>query len=267
MANTYTDMMGNAVTMASPPRRIVSLVPSQTELLYDLGLDEEIVGITKFCVHPNEWFRSKKRVGGTKTVHIDIVKALQPDLVIANKEENTKEQIEELAALFPTWVSNIQTIEEGLEMIASIGELTGKKQRAEMLVQDIRTGFEQLAQNVTPKKVAYYIWRGPWMAAGGDTFISDMIARMGWQNVLADRSRYPEVSPESLAGSGVELVLLSSEPYPFKEKHIEEVKAALPGAEVLLVDGEMFSWYGSRMKKAVGYLASLAHARSLVKKL
>ena len=254
---SFTDMIGNTVEINYPPARIVSLVPSQTELLYDLGLKDEVVGITKFCVHPDEWFRNKKRVGGTKTVHIDVIKSLQPDLIIANKEENTKEQIEELSALFPTWVSNIQTIEEALQMIGEIGKMVDKKERADNLITDIRQGFATLHRATVPKRVAYFIWRAPWMCAGGDTFISDMIKNIGWTNVLADRLRYPEITLEDLKDKAVDLVLLSSEPYPFKDKHIAEIKAVLPGSEVRLVDGEMMSWYGSRMKLAVGYANKL----------
>ena len=247
-------MMGNEVTINYPPRRIISLVPSQTELLYDLGLEDEVVGITKFCVHPQEWFRNKKRVGGTKTVHIDIIKALQPDLIIANKEENTKEQVEELAALYPTWVSNIQTIDEGLQMICEVGTLVGKAEQAVAIVQEIRRGFSGLKKAAAPKRVAYFIWRKPWMCAGGDTFISNMIEAIGWHNVLADRQRYPSIELEELKDMQIDLVLLSSEPYSFKEAHFAEIKAALPGVEVMLVDGEMFSWYGSRMRDAVRYV-------------
>lgn len=257
MKGTYTDMMGNKVDLDYPLKRIVSLVPSQTELLYDLGLDEEVVGITKFCVHPQEWFRSKKRVGGTKTVHTDAVKALQPDLIIANKEENTKEQIDELAALFPTWVSNIQTVDEALMMIREVGEIVGKAERAEVLIKEISAGFAALKKPKTPKRAAYFIWRKPWMCAGGDTFISNMIEHMGWVNVLGNRPRYPEITLDELADKQTDIVLLSSEPYPFKDAHIAEIKAALPHAEVKLVDGEMMSWYGSRMKLAVGYVGKL----------
>jgi ABC-type Fe3+-hydroxamate transport system substrate-binding protein len=257
-ARAFTDMMGNKVEVTFPPKRIVSLVPSQTELLYDLGLDEEVMGITKFCVHPNEWFRNKKRVGGTKTVHIDIVKSLLPDLIIANKEENTKEQIEELAALFPTWVSNIQTIDDGLQMISEIGIMVGKAREAEALVAEISGGFSSLVKPSKPVRVAYFIWRNPWMCAGGDTFISNMINTMGWQNVLGDKLRYPEIMLEELVAKQVDIVLLSSEPYPFKDAHIVEIKTALPGVEVMLVDGELFSWYGSRMKHAAAYMRELA---------
>jgi ABC-type Fe3+-hydroxamate transport system substrate-binding protein len=257
--HSFTDMIGNKVEVIFPPKCIVSLVPSQTELLYDLGLDDEVVGITKFCIHPDSWFRNKKRVGGTKTVHIDIIKSLQPDLIIANKEENTKEQILELARLYPTWVSDIRTIEDGLTMIREVGAMTGKTEAADLLAKDIKTGFSSIRQAHPDKRkrVAYFIWRNPWMCAGGDTFISNIIENIGWENVLADRTRYPEITLEELTGKEVELVLLSSEPYPFKESHIAEIKAILPHARVLLVDGEMFSWYGSRMKKAIQYLGGL----------
>jgi ABC-type Fe3+-hydroxamate transport system substrate-binding protein len=257
MTRLFTDMTGREVAIPYPPQRIVSLVPSQTELLFDLGLDATVVGITKFCVHPEDWFRNKKRVGGTKTVHIDIVKSLRPDLIIANKEENTREQVEELAKLYPVWVSDIKTVDEGLEMIRQVGDIVGKTLEATRLAEEIKDGFGSLSTNVAPPKVAYYIWKTPWMAAGGDTFISDVISRIGWQNVLSESKRYPEISPAALAGTGADLVLLSSEPYPFKEKHIVEIKELLPDAKVLLVDGEMFSWYGSRMKYAIAYLREL----------
>ncbi len=253
----FTDMIGREITVSYPPKRIISLVPSQTELLCDLGLDTEVIGITKFCVHPHEWFRNKKRIGGTKTLHLDIIRSLQPDLIIANKEENTKEQVEELAAEFPVWTSDIQTLEQALSMIAQVGAIVGKGPEAEVLVNEIRSGFAGLGDAAEPKRVAYFIWRNPWMSVGGDTFISDMIRRIGWTNVLADKQRYPEIALDQLKDKDIDLVLLSSEPYPFKEVHIEEIKAALPGVDVMLVDGEMFSWYGSRMKKAIQYFKIL----------
>lgn len=258
MQRSFTDMTGRKIGIPYPPKRIVSLVPSQTELLRDLGLDAEVVGITKFCVHPESWFRTKTRIGGTKTVHLDRVRALQPDLIIANKEENTREQVEALAMDFPVWISDIQTVDEGLQMILDIGDITGTAAKAAELVTAISRGFGQLSGTTQPCNVAYFIWKDPWMCAGGDTFINDMISRMGLRNVLAGHMRYPEVSPQMLADADVDLVLLSSEPYPFKEKHIAEISKILPAAKILLVDGEMFSWYGSRMLKAVGYLSDFS---------
>jgi ABC-type Fe3+-hydroxamate transport system substrate-binding protein len=254
----FTDMIGQKVVLNYPPGRIISLVPSQTELLYDLGLEDEVIGITKFCIHPEKWFRSKIRIGGTKTVHIRQIDNLQPDLIIANKEENTKEQIEELAAKYPVWVSNIQSIEDALQMIKAVGSLTDRDVTADDLVAQIASGFAGFQKIAVPKKVAYFIWRNPWMCAGGDTFINNMLEKAGWTNVMAHKDRYPAIDLAELAALQPQLILLSSEPYPFKDQHIAEIKTALPDAEVQLVDGEMFSWYGSRMLKAIPYLRGLA---------
>jgi ABC-type Fe3+-hydroxamate transport system substrate-binding protein len=256
-----TDMTGRQVMLPELPKRIVSLVPSQTELLYDLGLVDEVVGITKFCIHPESWFRSKQRVGGTKTVHRHIIDELQPDLIIANKEENTKEQIEELASVYPVWISDITTVEQGLQMIEQVGIITGRGPVAGEMVREIAGGFASLPVASRQRRVAYYIWKDPWMCAGGDTFISDVITRIGWLNVCGHLARYPEVSLVQLAALQPDLVLLSSEPFPFKDKHIAEINAAVPGAEVQLVDGEMFSWYGSRMRHAIPYLNALVADR------
>ena len=253
----FIDMLGREVAINFPLRRIISLVPSQTELLYDLGLDEQIIGITKFCVHPGEWFRSKRRVGGTKQLHIDIIRELNPDLVIANKEENDQSQVEEIAKEFPVWVSDIRTVDDALTMITSIGGIVDRKDKADTLAEDIRQSFTALPQSTTSKRVAYFIWYRPWMTAGGDTFISSVIEKLGWRNLFQGQSRYPEVDLSQLAADSPDLVLLSSEPFPFKAKHIAEIKQMLPAADVRLVDGEMFSWYGSRMLKAVPYFRQL----------
>ncbi len=257
----FTDMMGNQVEVAFPPKRIISLLPSQTELLYDLGLNEEVVGITKFCVHPTQWFKTKTRVGGTKNVNIEKVHSLQPDLIIANKEENTKEQIEELARFYPVWVGDIQTVDQALAMIRNVGMLVGKSEQAATIIAEIENGFNGLLQAREKigrsKRVAYFIWRKPWMCAGGDTFINDMLIKAGMENVLAAQMRYPTIELDELNSLNPGLILLSSEPFPFRQEHVNEIKLALPVAEVVLVDGEMLSWYGSRMRLAPAYLQKL----------
>lgn len=246
----------------STPQRIVSVVPSQTELLSDLGLEEAVVGITKFCVHPEKWFRNKTRVGGTKQLHIDIIKELKPDLVLANKEENIKEQIEELANTFPVWISDVNNLQDSLEMMASIGEMTNKQQEATTLISQIKNGFDLLGENVfitapAPPRTAYLIWKEPYMTVGGDTFINNMLQHAGFKNVFDERTRYPSITVDDLIEARCELLLLSSEPYPFKQKHIDELKAQLPSTKIYLVDGEMFSWYGSHLVKAPAYFQQL----------
>lgn len=255
---SFIDQLNREIILPNNPQRIVSLVPSQTELLYDLGLGERVVGITKFCVHPEEWFRSKIRVGGTKTVNIEKVLSLQPDLVIANKEENIKEQIDALSAKIPVWISDVNNLEDACDMIILIGEITGTASKAVLLVESIQEEFEKLQtarQQLTNElRCAYLIWKDPYMTVGNDTFIHDLLSRCGLQNVFANRERYPSVTLTELKEQQCQLVLLSSEPYPFKEKHIAEIQEALPSAKVLLVDGEMFSWYGSRLIKSAAYL-------------
>lgn len=253
----FRDQTNYTVTLHTIPRRIISLVPSQTELLSDLGLDQEVVGITKFCVHPNEWFRNKQRIGGTKDIKLDLIKDLQPDLIIANKEENLKEQIEELRTFFPVWTSDIQNLNDALEMIRQIGIITERSDRAEKIADDIRIGFEKMLPEQHPIRTAYLIWRNPFMAAGGDTFINHIMNRSALKNVFDHLLRYPEITIEELRNSNCELLLLSSEPYPFKEKHIDELQSQLPATKIILVDGEMFSWYGSRLLKTPAYLQQL----------
>lgn len=233
------------------PRRIVSIVPSLTETLFDLGLGKEVVGITKFCVHPNQWFRTKAKVGGTKTIDIDKVLSLNPDLIIANKEENIKEQVEALSGHCEVYVSDIRTLEDAYTMVTDLGRITGREARALELVNEIRVGFADFPSVSTQaERVLYVIWRRPWMAAGGDTFIHALLLRCGWQNIFVDRLRYPEFGVEQLITMRPDRILLSSEPYPFKERHIEEFRVYCPEAKIQLVDGELFSWYGSRLLKS-----------------
>lgn len=244
-------------TTSRPPSRIVTLVPSQTELLYDLGLTEQVVGITKFCVHPQKWFRTKTRIGGTKTLNIEKIESLQPDLIIANKEENVREQVEELAKGFPVWVSDVNTLADAYAMIKAIGALTGKRPEAERLTAGIQKKINTLQSPTTKFRTAYLIWKDPFMTVGGDTFINDMMTKAGFENVFAGKQRYPVVTINDLLIANCRLLLLSSEPYPFRQKHIDELEQHLPHTKIVLVDGEMFSWYGSRLLKAPAYFQSL----------
>lgn len=261
---TFTDQLNRTISISSPPKRIISLVPSQTELLYDLGLRDEVIGITKFCVHPQEWFRSKRRIGGTKTVDFEKIAALAPDLIIGNKEENERNQIETLMGNHPVWMSDIYTLEDALEMILRLGALLGRQQAAVELKLRIEKAFGDLdvfvsGLSLKNKKVAYFIWRQPFMVAGNQTFIHHLLTRCGFINVFSDGTfiRYPEISPQQLKEAAPDVILLSSEPYPFKEKHVEEFQRICKGAKIITVDGELFSWYGSRLLYAPAYFINL----------
>jgi ABC-type Fe3+-hydroxamate transport system substrate-binding protein len=250
-------ILQNISDLTYRPKRIISLVPSQTELLYDLGLENETAGITKFCIHPSNWYKTKERIGGTKTISIDKIHQLQPDLIIANKEENVKEQIEQLALDYPVWLTDVHNLAEALQMIKDIGALTGKDEQALALIGQIKTGFAAIPNTKKPVKTAYLIWRKPYLTTGGDTFIHDMLLHCGFENIFEERTRYPEVSITELQSSNCQLLLLSSEPYPFKQKHINELIKHLPETKIILVDGELFSWYGSRLLSAPEYFTNL----------
>jgi ABC-type Fe3+-hydroxamate transport system substrate-binding protein len=264
----FTDQIGHSITLNEKPEKIISLVPSQTELLYDLGLDERVVGITKFCVHPAEWFNTKTKVGGTKQLKMDLIQQIQPDLIIANKEENTKEQIEQLAEHYPVWISDINSLQTAYKMMEALGEITGAHQKAKELITKIKTKLaenqegptnhpNQVFMETVKPKTAYLIWKDPYMTVGGDTFIHSMMRAAGFENIFSNRQRYPEVTIDELKSVKCELLFLSSEPFPFKQKHREELRAFLPETKIILVDGEMFSWYGSRLLYAPEYFTAL----------
>ena len=270
------DQMGNTLSLPSSPKRIISIVPSQTELLYDLGLDEEVVGITKYCVHPKDWQETKIKIGGTKKLNLEKIKELKPDLIIGNKEENEKSQVLELMKHYPVWMSDIKTLEDALNMIEGIGKITGKENKALKIENDIREQFSHFKLslsnlNIPNKRLAYFIWRKPYICAGANTFIDHMLHICGLENVFTTSflpspvlvegpgvmSRYPEITTEEIQKADPSLIFLSSEPYPFRQKHIEEFKKICPNSKVVLVDGEMFSWYGSRLLYSPAYFERL----------
>jgi len=257
MKRSFTDQMNRKVQINWPPQRIISLVPSQTELLCYLGLKERVVGITKFCIHPTTNFREKTKIGGTKQYHFDRIAALQPDLIIGNKEENNQTQIEQLMEHYPIWMSDIKTMEDAYHMIYQLATLTDTVELGAKLVLDIKQNLHTLPIINQPKKVAYLIWHRPYMVAAFDTFIQEMLQVAGYENAFAHLQRYPEISLDQLRSSKVDLIFLSSEPFPFKEKHIKEFQIACPNADIRIVDGELFSWYGNRLLHAVRYFGTL----------
>ncbi len=259
---THTDQLGRTVKLNAQPKRIISLVPSQTELLFSLGLTDEVVGITKFCIHPDDWYRTKTRVGGTKQYDFEKIKQLQPDLIIGNKEENDEAQIKQLMQLYPVWMSDIKSLDDALQMILNIGDLVGRKNEANAIANKIETNFSKLQTvvkiaEIQKRSALYCIWYNPIMAAGGDTFINEMLNCCGFENLLAYNARYPEISIEMLQNLNPEIILLSSEPFPFKQKHLDEIQSHCPNAKVILVDGEFFSWYGSRLIAAPKYFETV----------
>lgn len=235
--------------------KIVSLVPSITEALFDLGLTEnEVVGRTKFCIHPQDKIKNVAVIGGTKNINIEKIKALQPDLILANKEENVKEQVEALMDDCKVMVTNIDTIEDNYYLLKNLGKLFGKEDRAQLFNLKIYDILNQAKLDV-PVKAAYLIWNNPYMTIGSDTFIHRILSEIGFENIFKNKTRYPQITTEDLADADV--IMLSSEPFPFKEKHIEELQAFYPDKKIMIVDGEAFSWYGTHIAKCENYFKEL----------
>lgn len=253
-----SDQLNRTLSFKKTPERIVSLVPSQTELLVDLGLQSKLVGVTKFCVHPESLRSETTVVGGTKTVHFDRISSLLPDIIVCNKEENTQEMVEELSRIAPVWVSDIYTVEDSLDMIRSMGELFSVSEKASEVIESIWTkvsDFSEFMKDKPFRKAAYLIWKEPYMAAGKNTFIDHLMSLNRFQNIFSEEpSRYPEIPLVRLREA--EVILLSTEPYPFKEVIADRLSTELK-REVLLVDGEFFSWYGSRLVGAFDYFKTL----------
>ena len=260
MALSVRDMTGRSVLVPDVPNRIVSLVPSQTELLYHLGLGDRIVGVTRFCIHPDHARQKATVIGGTKNIDPRRVLDLDPDLVIGNKEENDKPSILAVETKVPVWLSDIYTLDDALHMIRTIGSLCQCEQDSIELSQEIDRRFRRLPPptGLSSRRVIYLIWANPWMAVAGNTFIDHMITRMGLVNALGQQVRYPIVLDDELTALAPEVVLLSSEPFPFQAKHEAQLQSLLPDTVIQHVDGEMFSWYGSRLLKAPGYLSDLS---------
>ncbi|MFK7001336.1 ABC transporter substrate-binding protein [Flavobacterium oreochromis] len=261
----FIDQVGTQHTFETTPKRIVSLVPSQTELLYDLGLEEKIIGITKFCIHPFHFKSIKAIVGGTKDVKIEKIKELQPDIIICNKEENTKEIVQELSQICPVWVTDVYTIHDNNKMIEDFGKLFNVRTEAQKWIDKInfvKNDFLHFIQNYEQQTVAYFIWGKPYMVAGRDTFINHLLELNKYQNIYANNEKYPERYPEIIVQKmriqgDPDLIFLSSEPFPFKDEHAFELGRYSHHAKTVFVDGEMFSWYGSRLVKSFDYFKKL----------
>ena len=240
---TYKDQLGREVVLPEIPKRIICLVPSITELVSYFEMNDEVVGITKFCIYPSSWFQSKERVGGTKNIDIEKVKSLQPDLIIGNKEENTREDIEALMDIAPVWMSDVNSIEDSYDLISSLAEIFNKVDKGQKLIEDLKNYFLTNASEGAGKSVLYFIWHAPGFVVGKNTYIDSYMSAIGYQNCVT-MDRYPEIN--ALESLNPDVVFLSSEPFPFNDSHVAFYKDLFPNAIVKLVDGERFSWYGIR---------------------
>lgn len=247
---TVPDQLDRIVELVEPANRIISLVPSITEMLY--SFDIHPIAQTTFCVHPRENFKTSKKIGGTKKLKIDKIMDLEPDLILANKEENLQSDIEELSKHFPVYVSDISNLDEMNRMVRDIGMLAGCEKPAEALVTKVEQKRSEIMTDETSSYI-YLIWQKPFFAVGTDTFIHHMLSLFQFENAM-DKMRYFELSLSEIKDANPEYLFLSSEPFPFKQKHLVELQEQLPEIKVRLIDGEMTSWYGSRVPMGLDYL-------------
>lgn len=250
----FIDQMNRTIRLAQMPKRIVSLVPSITELLFYFEMEKEVVGITKFCIKPEAWFHSKTRVGGTKQIHLDVIRELKPDLIIANKEENNQEIVTSLENEFPTYLTDIYTLEDAYEAIRRLAVILGKEEYAQRLIAATKTTFNDFIKSdsfqiLEGKSFLYFIWHKPDMVAAKNTYIDTIFQQIGMVNTCTEE-RYPEI----LHDQNPDFIFLSSEPYPFQEKDIPYFQEKYPSSKIILVDGEIFSWYGSRIQFIIPYI-------------
>jgi ABC-type Fe3+-hydroxamate transport system substrate-binding protein len=255
------------LALAAPPRRIVSLIPSITETLCALGLADALVGVTVYCVEPREVVRDKRRIGGEKDPDLEAIRALQPDLIVANIEENVRAHVETLRSWgLPVWVTYPRTVADGLAMIRELGEVTGTRERADTLLAELQplyTRVRAATAHRRPVPVFYPIWRQPWMTIGADTYIHDLLAVCGAANVFADApARYPTITLEEMAARRPEVILLPDEPFRFRRAHLVDFAPftdvpAVRDGRIHLVDGKPFSWHGPRVGEALRTLPAL----------
>ena len=261
------DASGEALTLSAPPRRIVSLIPSTTELLCDLGLADALVGVTVYCSEPRDIVRTRTKVGGEKDPDLAAIRALAPDLVIANVEENVREHVETLRGWgLSVWVTYPRTVAEGLAMIRDLGEVTGTQARAQAMLAELQPLYESVSAQTgarPPVDVFYAIWRNPYMTVNRDTYISDLLRVCGARNVFADRAeRYPALTLDEVASRRPAVIVLPDEPFRFRRAHLadfagySEVPAVRDG-RIHLVDGKPFSWHGARVAQALRTIPSL----------
>lgn len=257
----FKDQMNTVFELKSTPKRIICLVPSITELLVDLGLTSSIIGITKFCVHPKELRKEKAIVGGTKNIKIDKITSLQPDFIICNKEENTKEIVNSCQLITTTYVSDICSLEDTLTLIHQFGQLFSCIEEAEEIIIRFVEKYNNFSDFIHPQpmlKVVYFIWKNPWMVAANHTFINHLLKINKFNNAFKNKERYPEINLKELTEiDNIDVILLSSEPYPFHKKDILNLQQQFPKIKIVLVDGESFSWYGTRLFKALDYFRQL----------
>jgi ABC-type Fe3+-hydroxamate transport system substrate-binding protein len=254
------DGRGRTPALTDAPQRLVSLVPSTTETLFALGLGPRVVGVTRFCVRPAS-ARDLAKVGGTKDADPERILALDPDLVVGNCEENTRELFDALEGRVPVWAAFPRTVDDALDDLSAVGRLCGAHEASRthrQAIEAARADLHAAADAAGPFTYVALIWNRPLMSVSDDTFVSAMLAEAGGRNAVGDRpDRFPVLEPGALAAASPDVVLLLSEPFPFRPRHAARLVAdtGLPEDRFRYVDGQHLTWHGVRMAPAFRELA------------
>ena len=259
---TVKDCLGKEMSIPKNITKIVSLVPSISELIYDLNIEKKLIGVTKFCIHPKYFQIEKTVVGGVQEFDIEKIKELKPDVVFASKDENFEEEILELQKFVPVYVTDVKSVDEAKQMIVNFGELLSCRNDASKIIMKIDMQLNDLAKvtdDLLYRSGAYFVWNEPWVAAGKDTFVNSMLKLVKINNVFEDlKERYPMVTGANIHLGNPDIVMLPSEPYKFEDQQAFEISSHTHDAATYFVDGEAFAWYGSRLIKSLDYLKLLA---------
>ncbi len=261
------DASGVPLALSRPPRRLISLIPSTTETLCRLGLADSIVGVTAYCVEPQAVVRARPRVGGQKTPDLDAIRRLEPDLVIANVEENLREHVKALReAGIAVWVTYPRSVADAIALIRELGRITGTQARAEPLADDLERLVDEVRATTARRlrtPVFYPIWRAPYMTINRDTYVDDVLAVSGGDNVFADRpERYPRITLDEMAARRPAVIVLPDEPFRFRRAHVKDFEPypdvpAVRTGRIHLMDGKLCCWHGPRLADALRILPPL----------
>jgi ABC-type Fe3+-hydroxamate transport system substrate-binding protein len=264
---TVVDALGRSLTIGRRPERIISLVPSLTEALFAFGLEQEIMGVTRFCVEPRRGVSGKTRVGGTKSVDIAKIKSLEPDLVVAGAEENSAADIAQLIEYgCPVFVTMVTSVQSAIDLLRQLATITGTTVAARPIIEEAKQALafaQAAAAGLQRVRVFCPIWRNPYMTCSRATYMADVIAVCGGRNVFDEHpERYPKVELAEIAALDPEAILLPSEPYRFTKRHKADFRAltevtAVKNGHIFLIDGKMLTWYGPRIAQGLGEVKRL----------
>lgn len=251
----HTDALGHTFEFSAPPKRVVSLVPSLTEVLFDLGAGASVAGVTSFCIHPPQARETAAVVGGTKNPKVDVIRQLAPDLVYMNLEENLKRHAEAIREFAPVFVTEPKKVADVESLILQLARIHAREREGDAIVSRLAAALEEVRRKARRFTFAVAIWKNPWMWCGGDTYVSNLVAEAGGLNVFAGQTRYPTLQAEDVVREHrPEVIFLPDEPYLFTDDDAADLRAKTGARVVGPFAGDLFTWHGTRTVEGLAFL-------------